>query len=153
MVAAREHFGLGLLPYFPLAKGLLTGKVTREGGIPTGTRLADQPDFVTDQRRSTAVEDLQTWADEHGRPLLDVAFGGLLATAARSPRSSPERPSPSRCRQRRGRRVAAHRGQELAEITASGADRPQAVSRHLWSFGAAPARHRTTARGVKRKPG
>ena len=77
--AARE-LGLGFLPYFPLAKGLLTGKVTRAGGIPTGTRLAGQSDFVTDERLD-AVERLTQWAADHGRTVLDVTFGALLATA------------------------------------------------------------------------
>src|SRR4051794_27060620 len=40
VLPASEHFGLGFLPYFPLAKGLLTGKVTRAQGAPAGTRLA-----------------------------------------------------------------------------------------------------------------
>ena len=45
---ACEHFGLGLLPYFPLANGLLTGKVPARAASPTGTRLAGQSDYVTD---------------------------------------------------------------------------------------------------------
>jgi aryl-alcohol dehydrogenase-like predicted oxidoreductase len=75
---ARE-LGLGFLPYFPLARGLLTGKVTREGGIPSGTRLATQRDQVTDERLDV-VERLSGWAADHGRSVLDVAFGALLAT-------------------------------------------------------------------------
>jgi aryl-alcohol dehydrogenase-like predicted oxidoreductase len=77
VIPAVEHFGLGLLPYFPLARGLLTGKVTREHGIPAGTRLAGSPQFVT-QDRLDRVEALRAWADEHGRSVLEVAFGGLL---------------------------------------------------------------------------
>jgi aryl-alcohol dehydrogenase-like predicted oxidoreductase len=73
------ELGLGFLPYFPLARGLLTGKVTREGGIPSGTRLAGQSELVTDDRLAT-VERLSGWAAEHGRTVLEVAFGALLAT-------------------------------------------------------------------------
>jgi aryl-alcohol dehydrogenase-like predicted oxidoreductase len=71
--------GLGFLPYFPLARGLLTGKVTREGGIPSGTRLATQSEQVTEDRLAT-VERLSAWAADHGRTVLEVAFGALLAT-------------------------------------------------------------------------
>ncbi len=78
VVPAAEHYGLGLLPYFPLAKGLLTGKVGREGAIPAGTRLAGMPGFVTDAKLDR-VEALRAWADKHGRTLLEVAIGSLLA--------------------------------------------------------------------------
>ena len=81
VVPACEHFGLGLLPYFPLARGLLTGKVTRSGGIPAGTRLAAQPEHVTDTALDR-VEALQDWARHRGVTLLDVAVGGLAAQPA-----------------------------------------------------------------------
>ena len=41
VTTAAERFGLGVLPYFPLASGLLTGKATREGGPPAGSRLSE----------------------------------------------------------------------------------------------------------------
>ena len=40
VVPAARHFGLGVLPYYPLANGLLTGKVRQGRAIPAGTRLA-----------------------------------------------------------------------------------------------------------------
>ncbi|MGZ4615851.1 MAG: aldo/keto reductase, partial [Actinomycetes bacterium] len=64
VVPACEHLGLGLLPYYPLARGLLTGKVTRAGGIPTGTRLASQPEQVTPERLEV-VGALRAWAGDH----------------------------------------------------------------------------------------
>jgi aryl-alcohol dehydrogenase-like predicted oxidoreductase len=75
--AAIQH-GLGVLPYFPLANGLLTGKVRR--GLPPapGTRLASREDYVTDAKLDK-VEALADWAQQHGRSLLDVAVGGLAA--------------------------------------------------------------------------
>lgn len=49
VVPACEHYGLGLLPYFPLANGLLTGKYTA-GDAPSGTRLThpDKKHFLDD---------------------------------------------------------------------------------------------------------
>jgi aryl-alcohol dehydrogenase-like predicted oxidoreductase len=79
VVPAVQHFGLGLLPYFPLAKGLLTGKVARDRPIPGGSRLAGTPGYVTEARLDR-VEALRAWADKNGRTLLEVAFGWLLAS-------------------------------------------------------------------------
>ncbi len=78
VVPACVRLGLGLLPYFPLARGLLTGKVTRAGGIPAGSRLAGQPQHVTPERLEL-VETLRAWAGDHGRTLLEVAVGVLAA--------------------------------------------------------------------------
>jgi aryl-alcohol dehydrogenase-like predicted oxidoreductase len=78
LVPAAVHLGLGVLPYFPLANGLLTGKVRRGGTVAQGTRLADHPHWLTEQRLAT-VEALDRWAKKHGRSLLEVAVGGLAA--------------------------------------------------------------------------
>jgi aryl-alcohol dehydrogenase-like predicted oxidoreductase len=80
LVPALERFGMGLLPYFPLAYGLLTGKYRRGEHAPEGTRLAlaaqahrlENADF-------DRVDALQSYADERGVTLLDVALGGLAA--------------------------------------------------------------------------
>src|SRR5580692_9589200 len=50
VVPAAVHYGLGVLPYFPLANGLLTGKVRRGQEPPEGSRLASRRDYITDQR-------------------------------------------------------------------------------------------------------
>jgi aryl-alcohol dehydrogenase-like predicted oxidoreductase len=76
LVPAAEHYGVGVLPYFPLAQGLLTGKVRRGEPIPEGTRLAGRAHLVTEQRLDQ-VEMLQALADKMGRSLLDLAVGGL----------------------------------------------------------------------------
>jgi aryl-alcohol dehydrogenase-like predicted oxidoreductase len=76
-----ERLGIGVLPYYPLARGLLTGKYRRGERAPAGTRLAAQ-DAVADDATFAAVERLEDYARGRGVGLLDVAFGGLLARAA-----------------------------------------------------------------------
>jgi aryl-alcohol dehydrogenase-like predicted oxidoreductase len=80
VVPAARHFGLGLLPYFPLANGLLTGKVRRGQGVPSGTRLAEprRAGYVTDAKLD-AVEGLIAWGEEQGVSILEIAIGGLAA--------------------------------------------------------------------------
>jgi len=75
-----ERLGIGVLPYFPLASGLLTGKYTR-GVQPTEGRLAAHPDALSDEAFDR-VEALQAFADERGIALLEAAIGGLLAMPA-----------------------------------------------------------------------
>jgi aryl-alcohol dehydrogenase-like predicted oxidoreductase len=73
-----ERLGIGFLPYFPLASGLLTGKY-RRGETATEGRLAGR-EIVAEQW--DRVEALQRYADERGASLLEVAIGGLLAMPA-----------------------------------------------------------------------
>jgi aryl-alcohol dehydrogenase-like predicted oxidoreductase len=81
LVPALMHHGIGLLPYFPLANGLLTGKYRRGEQAPEGTRLAARPEYLTDERFEV-VEKLEDFARRQGVGLLDVAIGGLLAQPA-----------------------------------------------------------------------
>jgi aryl-alcohol dehydrogenase-like predicted oxidoreductase len=78
VVPAARHFGLGVLPYFPLANGLLTGKVRRGQPVPPGTRLAGRSGYITDDKLAK-VEALIAWAREHGVTILDTAIGALAA--------------------------------------------------------------------------
>jgi aryl-alcohol dehydrogenase-like predicted oxidoreductase len=78
VVPAARHYGLGVLPYFPLANGLLTGKVRRGVPPPEGSRLAGRPDYITEDKLDRA-EALIGWAQRHGVTVLDVAVGGLAA--------------------------------------------------------------------------
>ncbi|MFT3969590.1 MAG: aldo/keto reductase [Micropruina sp.] len=83
LVPACERFGIGLLPYFPLAYGLLTGKYRRDTDAPAGSRLAN----ANQAGRLTGadwdrIEALQAFADARGLPLLTVAIGGLAAQPA-----------------------------------------------------------------------
>jgi aryl-alcohol dehydrogenase-like predicted oxidoreductase len=72
-----ERLGLGVLPYFPLASGLLTGKYRRGEARPEGTRLADRDEVFTEETFDR-LEALEAFAAERGLALLDVAIGGLL---------------------------------------------------------------------------
>jgi aryl-alcohol dehydrogenase-like predicted oxidoreductase len=76
-----ERLGIGVLPYFPLASGLLTGKYKRNEPRPEGTRLSDRDEVFTDETFDR-VEALERFAAERGVTLLDVAIGGLAAQPA-----------------------------------------------------------------------
>jgi aryl-alcohol dehydrogenase-like predicted oxidoreductase len=76
-----ERLGIGFLPYFPLASGLLTGKYKRGVPRPEGTRLSDRDDVFTDETFDR-VEALERYAEKRGVTLLHVAVGGLLAQPA-----------------------------------------------------------------------
>ena len=78
VLPACERLGIGQLPFFPLASGLLTGKYSRAEQATEG-RLAGRaiPDEQFDR-----VDALQRFADERGVSLLEVAIGGLLAMPA-----------------------------------------------------------------------
>ncbi len=78
IVPAARQFGLGVLPYYPLANGLLTGKVRRGVAPGQGTRLAGRPDYITEAKLDK-VEALADWSHQHGRTMLEVAIGGLAA--------------------------------------------------------------------------
>jgi aryl-alcohol dehydrogenase-like predicted oxidoreductase len=78
VVPAARYFGLGVLPYFPLANGLLTGKVRRGQAIPAGSRLASRPAYVTDDKLAK-VEALIAWAQARGVTILETAIGALAA--------------------------------------------------------------------------
>ncbi|QXC60762.1 aldo/keto reductase [Aquihabitans sp. G128] len=83
LVPALEHYGIGLLPYFPLASGLLTGKYKRGEVAAEGTRVAawGMQAALTDAKFDV-VEGLEAYAAERGITLLDVAFGALAAQPA-----------------------------------------------------------------------
>ena len=76
-----EGLGIGVLPYFPLASGLLTGKYRRDQPRPEGTRLSGRDEVFTDETFDR-LEALERFAEERGVKLLDVAIGGLLAQPA-----------------------------------------------------------------------
>jgi len=78
LIPACLAHGIGVIPYFPLASGLLTGKYRRGQPAPPGTRLAARPDWITDSALDT-VEALQSYAAARGRSLLEIAIGGVAA--------------------------------------------------------------------------
>ncbi len=81
LIPALEDLEMGLLPYFPLASGLLSGKYY-PGSIPEGTRFASsqgaQDRYMTPQNWSK-VEALRAFAESRGRTLLELAFSWLAA--------------------------------------------------------------------------
>ena len=81
LVPALEEYGIGLLPYFPLASGLLTGKYRRGEQAPENSRLAGRPERLTDEAFDK-VEALESFAKGRGVTILDVAIGGLAAQPA-----------------------------------------------------------------------
>jgi aryl-alcohol dehydrogenase-like predicted oxidoreductase len=82
VVPAAERFGVGVLPYFPLASGVLTGKYTRGEAFPDGTRLAAMAAYMGhmgSDANLAAVDRLRDWADAHDRTVLDVALSWLAS--------------------------------------------------------------------------
>ncbi|MEV7545327.1 aldo/keto reductase [Streptomyces sp. NPDC089915] len=78
LVPAARHYGLGVLPYFPLANGLLTGKIRRGAPVPAGSRLEGRDAYLTEERLDT-VEALAAIAEKHERTVLELAIGWLSA--------------------------------------------------------------------------
>jgi aryl-alcohol dehydrogenase-like predicted oxidoreductase len=79
---ACRRLGLGILPYFPLANGLLTGKYRRGAPPPEGSRLAGNPQRAGELMTESTfdvIEALDSFAHARGITLLDVAIGGLAA--------------------------------------------------------------------------
>lgn len=82
LLPALSAYGLGLLPYFPLASGLLSGKYRRDEPFPADTRLAAAPNRANRHLSGSGwsiVEDLRAFAAERGHTLLELAFSWLAA--------------------------------------------------------------------------
>jgi aryl-alcohol dehydrogenase-like predicted oxidoreductase len=78
-----DELGLGFLPFYPLANGLLTGKVRPGEPLPEGTRLAlmspeRSAHWLSDEFQQR-VGDLLTYADSIDVPILSLAFSWLLS--------------------------------------------------------------------------
>jgi len=82
LIPALREYGIGLLPYFPLASGLLTGKYRRNAPLPEGARLTKAPQsadrFLID-RNWAISEKLTDFAEARGHTILELAFSWLLA--------------------------------------------------------------------------
>ena len=82
VVPAAEKGGLSLLPYFPLASGMLTGKYRRGEGFAEGTRLAVMNDYfgaIASEQNFDKVEALTSFAQEAGHDILELAIGWLAS--------------------------------------------------------------------------
>ena len=75
-----RDLGIGYVPYFPLASGLLTGKYRRGAPAPEGARLAGRDDGSLGDDRLDEAEALEAFALENGHTLLELAIGGLAST-------------------------------------------------------------------------
>ncbi len=81
VIPSCVNHGVGVLPYFPLANGLLTGKYRRGQAPPQGTRLAGHESELTGDVFDK-LEALERFGEKHGHSLLDVAVAGLAAMPA-----------------------------------------------------------------------
>ncbi len=81
LAPACERYRIGILPYFPLAHGLLTGKYRRGHPPPEGTRLEGRPERLTDEVFDQ-IEALERFGQERSRSLLEVGIAGLAAQPA-----------------------------------------------------------------------
>jgi aryl-alcohol dehydrogenase-like predicted oxidoreductase len=84
LIPAARKYGLGLLPYFPLASGLLTGKYLRNAAMPAGSRLTNTQrlaDRYLTERNWGVSERLGDFAAARGRSILELAFSWLLSRA------------------------------------------------------------------------
>jgi aryl-alcohol dehydrogenase-like predicted oxidoreductase len=81
LIPAAKTYDMGLLPYFPLAGGLLTGKYRRGAPLPEGSRFAKNPrraDEFMSERNWRIVAALEAFVSARGRTLLELAFSWLL---------------------------------------------------------------------------
>ncbi|HEY4621650.1 MAG TPA: aldo/keto reductase [Gaiellaceae bacterium] len=74
-----RELGVGFVPYFPLASGLLTGKYRRGEPAPPGSRLEGRTEAMADECFDR-VEELERFARVRGHTLLELAIGGLAST-------------------------------------------------------------------------
>jgi aryl-alcohol dehydrogenase-like predicted oxidoreductase len=82
LLPAAQEYRLGLLPFFPLASGLLTGKYQRGAAAPEDTRFAKMPvlrDRYVTPRNEDIVQKLNAYAKARGHTLLELAFSWLAA--------------------------------------------------------------------------
>ena len=84
VVPACQRFGLGVLPYFPLEYGLLTGKYRRGAPAPAGSRAARDPERSAWLRNADwdRIEALEAYAGKRELAILEVAIAGLAAQPA-----------------------------------------------------------------------
>lgn len=75
LIPACDRFGVGLLPYFPLANGWLTGKYRRDAPAPAGARMSGR---AIDDRTYDVIEALAAFAEARGRTMVDIAIGALV---------------------------------------------------------------------------
>ena len=81
VLPAARHFGVGLLPFFPLQNGLLTGKFRRDER-PADTRIMRQRPYLVEQAPWDVLDRYRAFAEERGLTMLEATFGWMLAQPA-----------------------------------------------------------------------
>lgn len=119
MLSYCAAYEVGILPYFPLAGGFLTGKYERGAGAPPGSRGETSryvQRYMTDANY-TRVEKLEAWAQERGHSMVELAHAWLLAHPEVSSVISGAT-KPEQIRENAGSADWALTGEELAEVNA-----------------------------------
>jgi aryl-alcohol dehydrogenase-like predicted oxidoreductase len=82
LIPAAMHYNMGLLPYFPLANGLLTGKYKRNAPLPEGARMTKESARATEvltEANWEKTEKLTAFCEARGKTLIELAFSWLAA--------------------------------------------------------------------------
>ena len=82
LVPFCDAYGVGILPYYPLANGFLTGKYRRGEAVPTGTRLAEDDRGMFTDANFDMLDKLEVFCEARGHTVLELAFAWLLANDA-----------------------------------------------------------------------
>ena len=133
VVPACERFGFGVIPYFPLASGLLTGKVRRGEKPPEGSRLeADHFAHVLHDDNFDKLDRLEQWGKEHDRTLTEVALSWLASQPAVSSviagATSPEQVHDERGRDANGSHAGGDHGDRRTRRGLTPRDQSSAVT-------------------------
>ena len=85
LVPFCHEYNIGILPFYPLASGFLTGKYRQGEPVPEGTRLAGnqraQGNTLTEKNFAMLAK-LETFSEERGHPMVELAFAWLLGNSA-----------------------------------------------------------------------
>ena len=79
LVPFCDEYGMGILPYYPLANGFLTGKYRKGQPPPAGTRLAEEERDMLNEANFDVLQGLEGFAEKRGHTILELAFAWLLA--------------------------------------------------------------------------
>ena len=82
LVPFCDAYGVGILPYYPLANGFLTGKYRRGEAVPTGTRLSEDDRGMFTDANFDMLDKLEAFCEVRGHTVLELAFAWLLANDA-----------------------------------------------------------------------
>ena len=121
LLPAAAHVGAGFIPFYPLARGLLTGKYGRGEPGPEGTRLAGDSELL-ESANWNVIEALQKFAAAREISMLEVAIGGLAAQPGVSS-IIVGATNPSRCWRTRTPPAGSHRPTNSSSLTTSQAPR------------------------------